>query len=129
MKEDQVASSLGIAGESRKLSIKAEGATFTSTPSTWRNGKGTIVVVFEGGEARDKHYYSPGTGPAPGRRNQRRITTRGAPAFAARAADYSASAIARPRSAVFALPPTSGVRGPSTSATSIASTIAFAASA
>ena len=41
---------------------------------------------------------------------------------------YNASAMARPRSVVFALPPTSGVRGPSTSATSIASTIALAAS-
>jgi len=41
---------------------------------------------------------------------------------------YSASAMARPRSDVLAVPPTSGVRGPSTSAISIASTIAFAAS-
>ena len=45
-----------------------------------------------------------------------------------RCIDQIASAIALPMSAVFAVPPTSGVRGPSTSIASTASTIACAAS-
>jgi len=68
MQEDKVASILGIPSESRNSSVKVEGATFTSTESKWRSDKGTIVVLFQNGEVRDKEDFPPGTEPAPQRR-------------------------------------------------------------
>ena len=68
MKEDKVASILGIASESRNSAVKFEGTTFTSTQSKWRSDKGTIVVLFQNGEVQDKEYFPPGTEPPPQRR-------------------------------------------------------------
>jgi len=69
MTEDKVAGILGIASEARNSSAKIEGMTFTSTESKWRSDKGTIVVFFQNGEVQDKHYFAPGTEPAPERRH------------------------------------------------------------
>jgi len=68
MKEEQVASLLGVASEARNTTVKIQGETYTSTQSKWRGDKGTIMVVFLNGEVQDKRFYGPGEEPKAERR-------------------------------------------------------------
>ena len=68
MSEQKVGDILGMPSESRNTTVRAQDANFTSTQSTWRNDKGTVVVVFFNGEVQSKEYFRPGEEPPPNRR-------------------------------------------------------------
>ena len=68
MSEGKVGDLLGMPSESRNMTVRVQDTAFTNTQSTWRNDKGTIVVVFLNGEVQSKVYYRPGEEPRPERR-------------------------------------------------------------